>query len=90
MKPHASPPPIFRRAFFPHNAAPGLLRLEGRIPSQVRQQLEARGHTIEVSGDWSEGDVLGICVDLKHGIVKGGADLRGEHSKRMPSYVMGW
>ena len=80
----------FPSSFFPHNAAPGLLRLEGRIPSQVRQQLEARGHTIEVSGDWSEGDVLGICVDLKHGIVKGGADLRGEHSKRMPSYVMGW
>lgn len=80
----------FPSSFFPHNAVPGLLRLEGRIPDRVRQQLEARGHHLEIKEDWSEGDVLGICVDLKRGIVKGGADLRGEQSKRMPSYVMGW
>lgn len=80
----------FPSSFFPHSAVPGLLRLEGRIPDRVRQQLEARGHHLEIKEDWSEGDVLGICVDLKRGIVKGGADLRGEQSKRMPSYVMGW
>ena len=80
----------FPSSFFPHNAVPGLLRLEGRIPDRVRHQLEARGHHLEIKEDWSEGDVLGICVDLKRGIVKGGADLRGEQSKRMPSYVMGW
>ena len=80
----------FPSSFFPHNSVPGLLRMEGRIPTEIRQELEARGHTIEVKEDWSEGDVLGICVDLEHGIVKGGADIRGEQSKRMPSYAIGW
>ena len=80
----------FPSSFFPHNSVPGLLRMEGRIPAEIRQELEARGHKIEVKEDWSEGDVLGICVDLEHGIIKAGADIRGEQSKRMPSYVIGW
>ena len=33
---------------------------------------------------------LGICVDLERGVLHGGADPRGEQSKRMPSYAMGW
>ncbi len=65
-------------------------RLGRIIPAEIRQELEARGHKIEVKEDWSEGDVLGICVDLEHGIIKAGADIRGEQSKRMPSYVIGW
>jgi gamma-glutamyltranspeptidase/glutathione hydrolase len=80
----------FPSSFYPHNAVPGLLRIEGRVPDSVRQELAARGHKVEVKEDWSEGDVLGICVDLNRGIVRGGADPRGEHSKRMPSYAMTW
>jgi gamma-glutamyltranspeptidase/glutathione hydrolase len=80
----------FPSSFYPHTAVPGLLRLEGRIPATVHRELAARGHTIEVKADWSEGDVLGICVDLDKGILRGGADPRGECSMRMPSYVIGW
>ena len=80
----------FPSSFFPHNAVAGLLRMEGRIPSAVRRELEARGHQVQVKEDWSEGDVLGIRVDMEHGVLKGGADIRGEQSKRMPSYVIGW
>lgn len=80
----------FPSSFYPHNAVPGLLRVEGRIPEEVRRELAARGHKIEVKGDWSEGDVLGICVDLEKGTLRGGADPRGEQSKRMPSYAIAW
>jgi gamma-glutamyltranspeptidase/glutathione hydrolase len=80
----------FPSSFYPHNAVPGSLRLEGRIPAEVRRELESRGHKVEVKEDWSEGDVLGICVDVERGILRGGADLRGEQSKRMPSYTIGW
>jgi len=69
---------------------PGLLRIEERIPYEIRRELEARGHKLDVKEDWSEGDVLGICVDLERGVLHGGADPRGEQSKRMPSYAMGW
>jgi gamma-glutamyltranspeptidase/glutathione hydrolase len=80
----------FPSSFYPHNASPGLLRIEGRIPIEIRKELEARGHKVEVREDWSEGDVLGICVDGERDVLYGGADPRGEQSKRMPSYAMGW
>ncbi len=80
----------FPSSFYPHNAVPGLLRAEDRIPEAVRRELAARGHKLEVKEEWSEGDVLGICVDLDRGILRGGADPRGEQSKRMPSYAIGW
>jgi gamma-glutamyltranspeptidase len=67
-----------------------LLRVEGRFPEEVRQELAARGHKVEVKEDWSEGDVLGICVDVEKGTLRGGADPRGEQSRRMPSYAMAW
>lgn len=80
----------FPSSFYPHSAIPGLLRLEGRIPAAVREELAARGHTVEVKADWSEGDVLAIYVDHEKGILRGGADPRGEWSMRMPSYVIAW
>lgn len=80
----------FPSSFHPHNTVPGLLRIENRIPAEVHRELEARGHKVEVKEDWSEGDVLCICVDGEKGILRGGADPRGEHSKRMPSYALGW
>ncbi|MGE0827386.1 MAG: gamma-glutamyltransferase family protein [Candidatus Binatia bacterium] len=80
----------FPSSFYPHNAVPGLLRIEERVPAEVRHELAARGHKLEVKEEWSEGDVLGIYVDVEQGVVHGGADPRGEQSKRMPSYVLGW
>jgi len=80
----------FPSSFYPHNAVPGLLRIEERVPAEIRRELEARGHKLDVKEGWSEGDVLGICVDLERGVLHGGADPRGEQSKRMPSYAMAW
>jgi gamma-glutamyltranspeptidase/glutathione hydrolase len=78
----------FPSSFFPHNAVPGGLRVEGRIPAAVRDALAARGHTILLDDDWVAGDVLCIRVDPRHGVLHGGADPRGEVSRRMPSYAI--
>ena len=64
--------------------------MEDRISEAVRDELRARGHTLQVNPAWTEGDVLGIRVDAAHDILRGGADLRGEQSKRMPSHVCAW
>jgi gamma-glutamyltranspeptidase/glutathione hydrolase len=80
----------FPSSFFPHGANPGVLRVEGRIPEPVRDELATRGHTVEVEEDWVAGDVLAIVVDVERGCVRGGADPRGEVSRRMPSYAIGW
>ena len=80
----------FPNSFYPHNCIPGLLRVEERVPEEVQHELKARGHTLQVNPAWSEGDVLGIRIDARSGTLYGGADVRGEQSKRMPSHIVGW
>jgi len=45
---------------------------------------------VEVEDDWIAGDVLAIVVDGERGCLRGGADPRGEVSRRMPSYAIAW
>ncbi len=80
----------FPSSFFPHHANPGGLRVEGRLPAAVRDELGRRGHDVVVEDDWVAGDVLCIRVGERDGVLRGGADPRGEISRRMPSYAIGW
>jgi gamma-glutamyltranspeptidase/glutathione hydrolase len=80
----------FPSSFYPHGATPGGLRVENRVPEAVRAKLAARGHVVEVDGDWAAGDVLALVVDERHRVIRGGADPRGEVTRRMPSYAIGW
>ncbi|MBO0755608.1 MAG: gamma-glutamyltransferase family protein [Bradyrhizobiaceae bacterium] len=45
----------FPSSFWPRTARPGVLVVERRVPAGSRQDLEQRGHIIEVGPDWSEG-----------------------------------
>ncbi len=56
----------------------------------MRAELAARGHAVLVDDDWVAGDVLCIRVDPEQGVLRAGADPRGEVSRRMPSYAIGW
>ena len=80
----------FPSSFYPHGARPGVLRLEGRVAEAVRAELGRRGHIVEIEDDWVAGDVLAIVVDERHRCLRAGADPRGEVSRRMPSYAIGW
>jgi gamma-glutamyltranspeptidase/glutathione hydrolase len=80
----------FPSSFHPHGAMPGGLRVEGRVPEAVRADLAARGHVLQVEEDWVAGDVLAIVVDEDRGCLRAGADPRGEVSRRMPAYAIGW
>jgi len=80
----------FPSSFHPHHATPGGLRVEGRLPKAVCAELARRGHGVTVDDDWVQGDVLCIRVDGERGVLRGGADPRGEISRRMPSYAIGW
>ncbi len=55
------------------------LQLEGRFPEQVRKALAARGHDLQVLGDWAEitGGAQAIAID-GNGVFSGGADPRRE------------
>ena len=68
----------FPSSFYPHNAEPGSIVLEGRISESVRSELADRGHQISVAGDWSHGRVLGITFDSKTGVISAGASPRAQ------------
>jgi gamma-glutamyltranspeptidase/glutathione hydrolase len=82
--------PHFPSTFYPHNNRPGVLRIEVRVPENVRDALAARGHEIEVRPSWSEGHVLAVHLNRKTGVLSGGADPRGQAVPSMPAQVIGW
>jgi len=45
----------FPSSFWPRTARPGVLVLEGRIPTETAQELRKRGHEVEMNAQWSEG-----------------------------------
>ena len=53
----------FPSSFYPHDAHPGVLYLEGRIPSHVRHELRKKGHRVVVEGDWIHGRVTAVHSD---------------------------
>jgi gamma-glutamyltranspeptidase/glutathione hydrolase len=74
----------FRNSFYPREMRPGVMAVEGRISEPVRAELERRGHTVEVAGDWVNGQALAISFDPDTGLISGAASPRG------PSYAIGW
>jgi gamma-glutamyltranspeptidase/glutathione hydrolase len=80
----------FPSSIYPHTAEPGVLRVEGRVPYEVRRALQAKGHQLVIQPDWIEGYIVGVQVDLDRGVVYGGADPRGELSTLLPAYAIGW
>lgn len=45
----------FPSSFYPREAFPGRVHLEGRFPMEVVEELRRRGHDVNVEGDWSLG-----------------------------------
>jgi gamma-glutamyltranspeptidase/glutathione hydrolase len=56
------------------------LKLEGRIPDGVADELLNRGHAVEMMQDWSQtmGHAQAIWIDREQGVLHGGADPRGD------------
>jgi gamma-glutamyltranspeptidase/glutathione hydrolase len=53
----------FPSSFWPREARPGVLVVEGRMPAQTIKELERRGHIVEVEADWSEGRLTAASRD---------------------------
>ncbi|KZE37210.1 gamma-glutamyltransferase [Bhargavaea cecembensis] len=56
------------------------LKLEGRVPDDVIEELKGRGHEVEVVDNFDQvmGHAQGILIDPKTGIYSAGADPRGD------------
>jgi gamma-glutamyltranspeptidase/glutathione hydrolase len=61
-------------SFYPREARPGHLALEGRFPADTVAELRRRGHQVEVVDDWSLGRVTAAAKDGD--LLKAGANAR--------------
>lgn len=72
-------------SFDDHSDEPLTLQVERRIPSQVLEQLRAKGHKLIVQGDWENSTApTMIEFDPITGVIKAGADVRGHR------YALAW
>jgi gamma-glutamyltranspeptidase/glutathione hydrolase len=70
-------------SFWPRHCKPGKVVIEGRFAPEVADALRARGHALEVGGDWSEGRLSGARQEAD-GQLFAGANPRG-----MQGYAVG-
>ena len=66
----------FPSSVFPHRMYPGDLKVESRIPANVRAELVRRGHLVTVNPAWSMAQNAAILVDPESGSLAAGADPR--------------
>jgi gamma-glutamyltranspeptidase / glutathione hydrolase len=72
----------FPSSFYPRNAHPGQIEVEGRFSQDVVDELRERGHDVRVTDHWSLGRVSAAGRD--NGLLKAGANPRG-----MQGYAVG-
>jgi gamma-glutamyltranspeptidase / glutathione hydrolase len=72
----------FPSSFYPRDAHPRQVEVEGRIAPRVIAQLRDRGHDVVVAGDWSLGRVSAAARE--DGLLKAAANPRG-----MQGYAVG-
>jgi gamma-glutamyltranspeptidase/glutathione hydrolase len=53
----------FPSSFWPREARPGVLLVEGRVPAATIKELRDRGHIVEIEPDWSEGRLTAASRD---------------------------
>ncbi|HEU5434491.1 MAG TPA: gamma-glutamyltransferase, partial [Thermomicrobiales bacterium] len=73
-------------SFYPREARPGTVVLEGRMPAATAEALRRRGHTVEIGEEWSEGRLSACAVEPTPDgtILKAAANPRG-----MQGYAVG-
>jgi gamma-glutamyltranspeptidase/glutathione hydrolase len=76
----------FPDSFYPHESHPGLVCVEARFPEATREELAARGHTVQVWHEW-EPKAGAVCLSRRDPAT----DLReAAADPRRESYALGW
>lgn len=71
----------FPSSVFPHTMYPGDMKVESRVPPEVRAELVRRGHKVTVNPPWSMSQNAAILIDPETGSLAAGADPRtGAHA----------
>jgi gamma-glutamyltranspeptidase / glutathione hydrolase len=73
----------FPSSFYPREAFPGRVHVEGRCPPEVVAELRRRGHDLVVEGEWALGRMSAV-TRAPDGVLRGAANPRG-----MQGYAVG-
>lgn len=65
----------FYSSFGHHDFVPGKLNVEGRVPAETVEKLNALGHKVMVTGEWSNASAPTV-IQISDGVLHGGADPR--------------
>jgi gamma-glutamyltranspeptidase/glutathione hydrolase len=77
----------FPSSFHPHNYNPGLLRVEGRVSAGTLDELEARGHRVELWPDFTlQAGALGAILLYS----PWGRRVAATDPRRVTSLAPGW
>jgi len=76
--------------FAPHDFFPNRLRIEPLVGQPVLDALAARGHVLDLAGNWSEGYLLAAERNPDTGMLEAGFDPRAEKSEVFPSFALAW
>lgn len=79
----------FPGTFYPHDAYPGRVRVESRMPEATRHVLESLGHDVVVEPPWSLGFICAVSRE-GDGLCVAGADPRGHRHGVFPSCALAW
>jgi gamma-glutamyltranspeptidase/glutathione hydrolase len=75
----------FPRSPWPHREYPNRLEIEGRVAQGLVDELQDKGHQVEIVGPWGvKNGFTPIIVNPETGVYQGGADPRKE------SVMLGW
>ncbi|MGH2459026.1 MAG: gamma-glutamyltransferase family protein, partial [Chloroflexota bacterium] len=74
----------FPSSFYPREAHPNRMVVEGRIAPGVRAGLVERGHEVVEGNPWAHGQVTAVELDRRQGVLRGAASPRG-----MSAYAVG-
>lgn len=70
----------FPAAFAPHDYQPGVVKIEDRMAAGAIDEMQARGHKVQVPGGWfrEAGGICAIAIDPRNGVRWAAADPRRE------------
>ena len=76
--------------FAPHDFIINRVRIEPRVDRAVLNELERRGHDLDIAPDWSEGFLLAAERHIESGVLEAGCDPRGAKSEVFPAAALCW
>jgi len=75
----------FPSSFYPREAFPRRVVVEGRIDEATRSSLEKKGHELVMTGSWENGNVMAINLNANRSLISGAVSPR-----RIVGYAIGW